>query len=676
MSNMKTSAFFLIAFLAVSVMLNAQTSDLNLMPQPAEVTRGQGSLAIDTSFRVALTGYSNPRLEAAAQRFVRRLAAETAIPLNDELASNPAKATLVVECKHPGEAVQSLHEDESYTLEVTPPQARLMAATPVGAMRGLATFLQLAEPAAEGFAAPAVSIKDQPRFPWRGLMLDACRHWMPVSVVKRELDGMEAVKLNVFHWHLSENQGFRVESKIFPKLQEMGSDGHYYTQKQIKEIIAYARARGIRVVPEFDMPGHSTAWFVGYPELASGPGPYSIERHWGIFDPAMDPTRETTYEFLDAFVGEMAALFPDAYFHVGGDEVNGKEWAANPRIQNYMREHDMKTSEDLQAYFNKRILAIVQGHGKKMVGWDEVLQPDVPKDIVIQSWRGQRSLAQAARQGYRGILSHGYYLDLMYPASRHYAVDPMEGATAGLTPEEKARILGGEACMWSEFVSTEDVDSRIWPRLAVIAERLWSPEQVKDVDSMYRRMAVESRQLEFLGLTHRTSYDQMLERLMGFQPTGQLKVLADLVEPVKEYARGQMRDYTIFTPLNRLVDAARPESIKSRAFAGLVADWRSNADEIRKNLTGWREAANNLLPVMRQKPLLQEDVPLAENLSAVAGAGLAALDSLQAGKRASKTWVTEQTALLDRAAKPQAELLLMVVPSVRKLVEAAGENKH
>ena len=362
---------------------------------------------------------------------------------------------------------------------------------------------------------PAVSIDDSPRFPWRGLMIDAGRHFIPLDVLKRNLDGMAAVKLNVFHWHLSENQGFRIESKKFPKLQEMGSDGLYYTQAEVRDLIAYARERGIRVVPEFDMPGHSTAWFVGYPELASGPGPYQIERQWGVFDPAMDPTKEETYKFLDKFIGEMAGLFPDQFFHIGGDEVNGKEWDANPKIQAFKQAHGLKDNDDLQAYFNQRVQKIVAKHGKTMLGWDEILRPDLPKDIVIQSWRGPDSLAQAAKQGYRGLLSSGFYVDLMWSAERHYATEPLSGAAANLTPEEQKRILGGEACMWSEYVSPENIDSRIWPRTAAIAERLWSPQDVRDVNSMYQRMAVTSRWLDGLGLTHNSSYDPMLRRIAG-----------------------------------------------------------------------------------------------------------------------------------------------------------------
>jgi hexosaminidase len=654
----------------------------NLMPQPAELSAGQGRLAIDVSFRVALSGYQEPRLARAAERLIDRLGRQTGIPLDDELATDASTATLVIACEHAGEEVQSVKEDESYTLDVTPQQARLSAPTPVGALRGMETFLQLVDLDDKGFGAPAVQIHDQPRFPWRGLMLDVSRHFMPVAVVERNLDGMAAVKLNVFHWHLSDNQGFRVESKRFPKLQELGSGGHYYTQAEVKEVIDYARDRGIRVVPEFDMPGHSTAMLVGYPELGSAPGPYSIEQHWGIFDPCFDPTNEAVYTFLDAFIGEMADLFPDAYFHIGGDEVNGKQWKNNPRIQAFMKDHGLKTTADLQGYFSKRLVPLVEKHGKKVIGWDEVLQPGLPKSAVIQSWRGQQSLAEAARQGYMGILSAGYYLDLVQPSSFHYKVDPLElkvnpRATSPqppLTPEERARILGGEACMWSEFVTPGNVDTRVWPGTAAIAERLWSPEQVKDLDSMYRRMAVISRWLDSLGLTHRTSHPYMLERLTDRKPIDSLRILDDVLEPVKGYSREGAREYSSLTPLNRLVDATPPESDEARDFAALVGNWSAGQDAIRKRLTAWRDNKAALVPMMQGSALLEEDIPLAEDVSALAAAGLEALDYLSSGKPAPASWVAQQKALIDRARKPRAELLIMIAPAIETLVDAAAKS--
>ncbi len=661
----------------------AEPRQLNLMPMPVSVQMQTGQLVIDPSFSVGISGQSDAQLQRAVERFLQNLRRQTGMTSLDMKVTNPAQAKLVVHREHESKAVQELGEDESYSLEISASGAKLDATTTLGIMRGLETFLQLVQTISDGFAAPAIMIHDKPRFAWRGLMIDVSRHFIPLDVLKRNLDGMAAVKLNVFHWHLSDNQGFRVESKKFPKLTEMGSDGLFYTQGEVRDLIAYAHDRGIRVVPEFDMPGHSTAWFVGYPELASGPGPYQIERKWGVFDPAMNPAEERTYKFLDSFIGEMANLFPDQYFHIGGDEVNGKEWDANPNIQAFMRAHGLKTNQDLQAYFNTRVQKIVSKHGKTMVGWDEILRPDLPKDIVVQSWRGQDSLAAATRQGYRGILAYGYYLDLMWPASRHYAVDPMGDGAANLTPEEKQRILGGEACMWSEYVSPENIDSRIWPRAAAIAERLWSSQNVTDVNSMYLRLENVSRRLDWLGLTHNSSYGPMLRRIAGSSDISALRTFTDVVEPVKDYTREEIAtvEATSLSPLNRVIDAARPESDTARHFADLVdavaagrADSKAK-QEVRTLLIRWRDNQANLQALETQSFLLQEIVPLSQDLSAVAVSGLQALDYLDRGERAPDAWATQQFALLEQAQKPKAQLLLMIVPSVQKLIEASSGQK-
>jgi hexosaminidase len=610
--------------LVTATLLSAQPS---LMPWPAKIEMGQGSLAIGSTIRIAITGYSEPRLEAA----VRRLG---------EVAPLRSSATLVIQCDHASEPVQQLGEDESYHLEITPHEARLSAPNPLGALRGLETFRQLLVTGAHGLEAPAIDIQDRPRFPWRGLHLDVSRHWMPIQVVKRTLDGMAAVKLNVFHWHLSDDQGFRVESKRFPKLQQLGSDGLYYTQQQVREVIAYARDRGIRVVPEFDIPGHATSWLVGYPRLASAPGPYRIERNWGVFDPTMDPTRESTYQFLDEFIGEMAALFPDPFFHIGGDEVTGKQWKNSPHIRAFMRKEQLKNTEELQAYFNRRLQKTVAKYGKRMEGWDEILDPDLPKDIVIQSWRGQKSLAEAARHGFSSILSAGYYLDHMEPASTLYAVDPLDRDAASLTDEEKARILGGEVAMWSEFVSPENVDSRIWPRAAAVAERLWSPQEVKDVASMYRRLDAVSG--EFEGLA-------------AGAPVEPLKTLADVVTPATFGQRIRLHRYTQQTPLNRLVDAARPESEMAREFALLVD--RMDRAQMRIWLERWRD---NKAPIE----------PASETLRRLGQIGLQALDYLDHGERPPDSWAVEQRAFIETLKKPQDELRFAIAPSISKLLDA------
>jgi hexosaminidase len=669
-------------------MLAQTPTDLNVMPLPAKAQLGSGALKIDGNFVIGFEGYREARLDRAAQRFMTQLHRETGIVF-PAVAPTNAKPTLLVTTDHESKPVQEPGEDESYTLEVTLAGATLHAANPLGVLRGLQTFLQLLSVTPDGFSAPSISIQDQPGFPWRGLMIDSSRHFMPIPVLKRNLDGMEAVKMNVFHWHLSDNQGFRVESHKFPKLQSEGSDGLFYTQDEIRDVIAYARDRGIRVVPEFDMPGHSTAWFVGYPELASGPGPYHIERRWGVFDPAMDPTNEKTYKFLNEFIGEMAKLFPDQYFHIGGDEVNGKEWDANPKIQEFMKAHGIKNNQELQAYFSQRVQEIVVKHGKSTIGWDEVLIPGVPKTVMIQSWRGAESLSAAAKQGYRGILSNGYYIDLGWSAARHYAVDPMGGAAANLRPEEKERILGGESTMWSEFVNAANVDSRIWPRNAVIAERFWSPQNTTDVDSMYRRMDAESVRLEFLGLTHRTYQIPMVARMAGAdagpQEMAAVLNLVQALEFVKDYSREALatQEPTSQTALIRVVDAVNPESETSRQFSVIVDQFVASsckdagkATELRRQLTEWAKNDETVQAVAQRSYIVKDAAPASAALSQAAELALSALDrisqSLPLTDDLKKQQIDALNAFENQAHKSQ--LTLPARAAFQKLIEAAASG--
>jgi hexosaminidase len=660
-----------------AILATAQTQpQLNLMPMPASVQLGTGELVIDRSFSVSAAGAHDASLDSGVQRFVADLSRQTGIPFRPKPGAAP---TLTIHADHPREAVQKLGEDESYELTVTDSGAKLSAPTTLGVLHGLQTFLQLVEITPTGFAVPAVTIKDQPRFPWRGTLIDVSRHFIPIDVLKRNLDGMAAVKMNVLHWHLSDDQGFRAESKKFPKLTGLGSDGSYYTQEEIRDLIAYAHDRGIRIMPEFDMPGHSRSWFVGHPELASAPGPYTLEAQ--AIDPIIDPTQESTYKFLEKFIAEMAALFPDAYFHIGGDEVDGKQWDANPKIQAFMHAHGMKNNQDLQAYFNRRLQKIVSKNHKIMVGWDEILHPELPKSIVVQSWRGQASLAAAAKQGYSGLLSFGYYLDLMWPASRHYAVDPMAEAAATLTPEEQKLILGGESCQWAEWVTPENVDSHIWPRNAVVAERLWSSPDVKDAESMYARLNAVSLHMEWLGLTHNSARRRMLQRMAGSEDISALRTLADVLEPVKDYHRsdGSNAPIDFNAPLNHMIDAVYPESEVARRFANLVRQYAQGGykdqvaeAQIRARLTMWRDNDAKLRPLLAQSFLLTEVAPLSQELSALGQCGLDALDSLDKSQPSPDSWKTQQLASIEQAKKPAAGLLLMVAAPVQRLVEGSA----
>ena len=651
---------------------------LSVVPMPASVQIGTGQLPIDRTFSVSVTGFSNEMVDRGVQRFKDQLSRQTAILLPKK-AGDSAHPTLSIHTDHASEKVRKVGEDESYELVVAESGATLKAPNPLGMLHGLETFLQLVTVTPTGFAVPAVTIHDQPRFVWRGTLIDVGRHFIPIDVLKRNIDGMAAVKMNVLHWHLYDNEGFRIESKRFPKLQGEGSDGRYYTQEEIRDFIAYAHDRGVRIMPEFEMPGHSRSMYVGYPELASGTGPYKMEP--GAPDAEMDPTREETYKFIDKFLEEMATLFPDEYFHIGGDEVAGKEWEVNSKIQAFMREHGMKNKQDLQAYFNQRLQKIVSKHHKIMVGWDEVLHPDLPKTVVVQSWRGQESLATAAQQGYRGLLSFGYYLDLMWPASRHYAVEPLSGQGTSLNAEEKSRILGGESCMWAEFVTPENIDSRLWPRNAAVAERLWSAADVQDPVSMYNRINQLSWRLEFLGLTHRTSLAPALDRMAGTGDVVALRTLADVVEPVKDYTRmdNAKGPLDFRAPLNRLVDTARPESDQARRFRDAVQAYvssnfkdRSAASQIREQLTAWRDNDSRLHPMLEKSFVMGELAPLSADLSTLGFAGLFALDYLEKGVPAPAAWRAQQLTAIDSASASKADLLLMVAAPVRRLVEASG----
>jgi len=650
-----------------------------LMPEPAQLSTQEGQLTLTSSFAAITDHYRDARLDAAIARTLDRLRIQTDIAIPTSPAASSPSGAVVVSVDGPGQSIQSVDEDESYSLEVTPSGVRLHAATVVGAMRGLETLQQLVQSDATSYFVPAVSIRDTPRFRWRGLMIDCGRHFMPLDVIKRTLDGMAEVKLNVFHWHLSEDQGFRMESRAFPKLTGLGSDGLFYTQEQAREIVAYARDRGIRVVPEFDMPGHTSAWFVGYPDLASATGPFHIEREFGVFDPVMDPTRESTYKFLNTFIAEMAAIFPDHFMHIGGDENNGVEWKANSRIRTFMHEHNLQDTAALQNYFNQRLLKILEKHGKHMIGWDEILTPDLPKDIVVQSWRGFDSLASGAKNGYNSILSAGYYLNLMSSAEAHYMVDPLPQAN-DLSPEQQARILGGEACMWTEQTSPHDVDSRIWPRAAAVAERLWSPREVNNVDDMYRRLDAESRRLEALGLTHISQEAVSLRQLARSEQIEQLHVLASVLEPVTFHERAHMQHPNQLTPLNQLVDAIPPDPPSRHNFELLVSAYLQDPvtrlqeeTQLTINFKAWNTAEPGILRLMVASPTLVQADSRAQQLTALGTVGMSAISYLSSGLPAAAGWKAQQLAALDEAEKPQALVRFTVINPLRDLVNAVPE---
>jgi len=676
-----------ILLLFVSIILSllsyAQINNtFDLIPAPAELKVNNNRVAIDQRFSISVNGNADKRIYAEASRFIRRLSSKTGIFLDNQHYVTPQdrnniSSTLLIKIHRPGKL--KLGEDESYSIETGTNQIVVTSTTDLGAIHALETLLQLVSNDEKGYYFPGLSLHDSPRFAWRGLLLDVVLHFMPVDVVKRNLDGMAAMKMNVLHLHLSNDQGFRVESKIFPRLQQVASDGIYYTQKDIHDIIDYADQRGIRIVPEFVVPAHTTAILTAYPEFASIKRDYKLQRYFGVFDPVMDPTNEKLYPFLEKLFTEMSSLFPDKYFHIGGDENTGKDWESSPHIRSFMKEKGMKKYMDLQTYFNKRLLTIIRKTGKIMMGWDEIFQPGIPKEIVIQSWRGNEDYYKSIKLGYKAILSYGYYIDLIQPASYHYLNDPIPDS-AKLTEKEKNLVLGGEATMWSELVTPATVDSRIWPRTAAIAERLWSSNETKDVDDMYRRLDIASLQLEAVGLRHESYKLPMMRQLTNGMDTKPLEVLVSVLEPLKIYERNEGDTmYTVFSPFTKIADVATPDQKVPRIFNKQVQEFLIQPSaELETNITEklivWKENDAAFKLLLRNSPVLIEARSLSENLSSLASAGLEAIQHLHDHNKVSADWLKEKLAVAIKAKQQGGRCEIQVVDAIQKLIQRAGEN--
>ncbi len=668
--------------------LKAQDREkLTLMPWPHEMEQVAGFFKFEPDFSVRIRGVERgSRTDRASVRLLRYLSDQSGVflkegyPLIEGEGSGRAAhfPALLIEVGE--EADLGLDADESYQLSVTGAGISLKANTDLGALRGLSTLMQLLQVREGHYGFPAVSVKDAPRFPWRGLMMDVSRHFMPVDVVKRNLDAMAFVKLNVFHWHLSDDQGFRVEVKSLPKLHEKASDGMYYTQEQIRDIVSYARDRGIRVVPEFDVPGHATAFLTAYPEFGSGEeSSYTLERNSGIFDPTLDPTNEDLYAFLDTLFREVTPLFPDDYVHIGGDENEGKHWSANPKIRAFMRDRGIEDNHGLQTYFNIRLEKILAGYGKKLMGWEEIMTPDMPTSALIHSWRGVNeglkpgeSLLKAVRNGYKTILSNGYYIDLMLSVDDHYLVDPMP--LEELSEEERSRILGGEATMWSELVTPLTVDTRIWPRTAAIAERFWSAATVTDLDDMHRRLDGVSQQLERVGIRHLQVREAILRNIANYQETDALRDLAEISEPLKIYTRNRGgTQYQVYSPFTLFADACTADAALARPFNKAVDSYLEEVNVNRAALLKgyfekWRSIYVRLELIQEEAPLVERILPYSKRVRDVSTLMISGLDKGSLTQREYE----ELRGLLNEEDDP--ELNLDVELAVKEEILALGSH--
>ncbi|MGY3572023.1 family 20 glycosylhydrolase [Vibrio paucivorans] len=428
----------------------APNTDLNLMPYPQSVELKQGQVNVDGNFKVYIKGFNSDRVEFTAKRFIERLERQTGVPILNWQVDNAKDANLIIDIKRAAKSeVQNIDSEESYKITTRGDQITLSSPSPYGAIHGIETILQLVETTAQGYHIPAVTIVDEPRFRWRGVSYDTSRHFIEFDVLLRQLDAMASAKMNVFHWHFWDDQGIRIQTDSWTRLWSETSDGNYYTKDQVRYLVEYARNLGIRVIPEVSLPGHSSAVAYAYPHLMSGGEgqSYEQERGWGVFKPLMDPLNPELYVMLGDIFDEMVELFPDEYFHIGGDEPDYEQWINSEKHQKFIKDNNIDGERGLQSYLNTKVEQMLSERGKKMTGWDEIWHKDLPTSIVIQSWRGHDSIGRAAKEGYQGILSTGYYLDQPQPTSYHYRNDPMP---TGITVDDK--LHAGEKFVTYDWV--------------------------------------------------------------------------------------------------------------------------------------------------------------------------------------------------------------------------------
>lgn len=680
--------------LLVALKINAQDmKTVTLLPVPQHINFTSGRFALMANFTIAVkTDPGDSILYFAVNRAFQTLNRRTALYFGQQrITVKDASDTslFIINVKH--KKGMKIGRDESYSLTVSTKNIVLEAPETIGALHGLETFLQLVQHDQEGFFLPAVNIQDSPRFAWRGLMIDVARHFIPVDVIERNIDAMTAVKMNILHLHLSDDEGFRIESKVYPGLQKKGSYGEYFTQAQIKELITYAKKRGIIIVPEFDMPGHTTSFLAGYPHLSSTPGamyqpgprfaftgkPMDIMNMINTSPtPSFDPSKESTYIFLDKFLGEMSLLFDSPYMHIGADENNGVSWKNNPDIAAFMKKNNIPDTHALQAYFVNRVQRLLTKHHVHTIGWEELLSENLPKDVAVQVWTDGSKMNAAAKLGHPVIVSKGFYLDVFMPAYTHYQNDLLVDK---LSDTLASKVIGGEAAQWAEAVDKDNIETRIWPRAAAIAERLWSPEQVKDIDDMYRRLFLINTQLDEIGVQHISSYERGLRRITRGRDITPLKTLTDVLTPVKGYKKLFARmtkplNATYQTaPLTDVSDIVFVDSEIQRQFRMTVKHYLNSPNEtdaglIAAQLEKWK-ANNTTLEPLINSGLINNDInENAKKLYTAALIGQEALELLKNKEKPTPERVKGWLNTLDQMKKAYGEVDLSIIPEIKALV--------
>ncbi|MBE0697757.1 MAG: beta-N-acetylhexosaminidase, partial [Anaerolineaceae bacterium] len=426
--------------------------------------------------------------------------------------------------------------DEGYQMSVTPQGVTLRAPKPAGLFYAVKSLHQLL-PASGELWLPVVEIEDQPRFRWRGVMLDVGRHMFPLEFIYCLIDVMALHKMNVLHWHLTEDQGWRIEIQNYPRLTEVGAwrsaspipaerktldntpYGGFYNQEQIKQVIAYAARRFITVVPEIEMPGHAMGALTSYPELGCTGGPYQVRTFWGIEEDVFCAGNEEVYGFLENVLDEVMELFPSEYIHIGGDECPKVRWEKCPKCQAAMEKNGLKNEHELQSYFIRRIEAYLNSKGRRLIGWDEILEGGLAPNASVMSWRGIEGGIQAAKEGHDVVMTPNTYCYLDYYQSEDHSTEPpaiggylplekvysFNPVPPGFTAEEAAHILGGQANLWTEYIPNEEQTGyMLFPRASALAEVLWSGTEGRDYADFLARLEGLLPRLKQMGINYRS----------------------------------------------------------------------------------------------------------------------------------------------------------------------------
>ncbi|MFN0060842.1 MAG: beta-N-acetylhexosaminidase [Planctomycetota bacterium] len=522
---MKLSWALLLAFSVLDAAL--APAQPMLVPRPLSEAPSAGAFELSGEINVVA---GDPALRATADWLITALGNTPARTLKLATERGGA-AAIALQINRTDAAISP--DSEAYELSIAPREVTISAAAPAGIARGIATLLQLADTAAVASSStlPALHVRDEPRYRWRGMLLDCGRHFMPLDVVKKYIDLLAYHKLNVLHWHLTEDQGWRLEVRSHPRLTEVGAwreatrdseqprdrDGRYggfYTQEEVRGIVAYAAARHVLVVPEIELPGHAQAALAAYPQLSCAGGPFSVSTKWGVHDDVFCAGNDDAFKLLEDVLSEVVELFPSPYIHIGGDEVPKTRWKACPKCQARMKSLGLKNEDELQSYFIRRVADFLKAKNRRIIGWDEILDGGAPRGAVIQSWRGFEGAIAAARSGHEVIVSPTSHCYLDYaqvrgtgepefmgylPLEEVFRFEPMPRVHG---TGDAARILGGQGNLWTEHIPASRLDYQAFPRLCAIAEILWSPATPRDFDEFRKRLEIHLKRLDARGVKY------------------------------------------------------------------------------------------------------------------------------------------------------------------------------